>query len=107
MSPNEYAKLLNSVRVAVFNHNRQQGTGNIEILSYLGKKLYIRSDTTTWEHYVERDHCNFYDAKKIAEMTFEEFVAFGDKEKAENEEYFKKIWNIDYVKSLWDMVMKY
>lgn len=107
MSPEEYTKLLNSVQVAVFNHNRQQGTGNIEILSYLGKKLFIRSDTTTWEHYVERDKCKFFDTKEIANLSFIQFTTMSKEDIQVNYDYFRKIWDIDYIKSLWDDVISY
>ena len=107
MSPEDYSRLLNSVDVAVFNHNRQQGTGNIEIIGYLGKKLYIRSDTTTWGHYVLRDKCAFYDSKKIGDMDFQNFIEITEQEKTNNENYFKQIWDLNYVKSLWDQVMDY
>ncbi|SNU06247.1 4-alpha-L-fucosyltransferase glycosyl transferase group 56 [Lachnospiraceae bacterium] len=107
MSTDDYSRLLNSVDVAVFNHNRQQGTGNIEILAYLGKKLYIRSDTTTWKHYVIRDGCKFFDAKLIEKMSFNDFISMKKDDVSINEEYFRKIWDINYVKSLWDKVMEY
>ena len=107
MSTNEYCELLNSVDIAVFNHNRQQGTGNIEILAYLGKKIFLRSDTTTWNHYVERDHCNFFDTKNILYMSFNEFVDINPDLLVVNELYFRKIWDINYIKSLWDKVLYY
>lgn len=107
MSPEKYSDLLNSVEIAVFNHNRQQATGNIEILAYLGKKIYVRSDTTTWAHYVIRDHCNFFDTMEIKNMDFKEFICVSENEIKENIEYFTKIWDIKYVKSLWDKVMNY
>jgi len=47
MGIDEYSLLLNSVDIAIYNNNRQQATGNIEILGYLGKKIFVRSDTTT------------------------------------------------------------
>lgn len=107
MDVKEYCDLLNEIDVAVFYHNRQQGTGNIEILSYLGKKLYIRSDTTTWKHYVIRDHCRFYDAKNLESLSFKQFVSVNDEDITNNYEYFRKIWDIRYIKSLWDDVMRY
>ena len=48
MQYDEYLKLLNSVDIAIFNHERQQAVGNITNLLGLGKKVYIRSDITTW-----------------------------------------------------------
>ena len=107
MNPVDYANLLGSVDIAVFNHNRQQATGNIEILSYLGAKMFIRSDISSWKHYVERDKCAFFDTKKIAEMSFEEFVDNPQQAISTNEKYFLRIWDIDYVVSLWEKVMDF
>lgn len=45
----EYNKLLAIIDVAIFNHNRQQGMGNIVGLVGLGKKVYLRNDITTWQ----------------------------------------------------------
>ncbi|RFU67128.1 hypothetical protein D0469_16055 [Peribacillus saganii] len=45
---NEYINLLSKVDIAIFNHKRQQAVGNITTLLGLGKKVYIRSDITTW-----------------------------------------------------------
>lgn len=47
MSPEDYADFLNTVDVAIMNHKRQEGLGNIIALLYLGKKVYVRSDTVT------------------------------------------------------------
>lgn len=44
-----YMQLLAQIDIAVFNHQRQQGMGNIITLLGLGKKVYIRSDVTTWQ----------------------------------------------------------
>ena len=45
--PDEYARLQAGVVVAIFNHNRQQGLGNILGLLHAGAKVYVRADTTT------------------------------------------------------------
>lgn len=104
MTPKEYSSLLSKIDVAVFNHNRQQGTGNIEILSYMGAKLFIRSDTTTWGHYVVRDKCRFFDTLMIKDSDFDEFVKISEDDRKVNRNYFKNIWDERYVKSLWDKV---
>ncbi|WP_232503793.1 TDP-N-acetylfucosamine:lipid II N-acetylfucosaminyltransferase [Thermotoga profunda] len=49
LPPVEYAKILTSVDVAVFAHRRQQALGNILALLYAGKKVYVRSDISTWK----------------------------------------------------------
>lgn len=107
MPPQDYANFLNSVDIAIFNNNRQEATGNIEILGYLGKKIYIRSDVTTWNHYVIRDNCSFFDTLKIKDMSFEEFTLNNSTNQLNNQNYFSKIWNDNYVKSLWDKIMNF
>lgn len=44
----EYKKLLAKIDIAIFNHKRQQGIGNITTLLGLGKSVYMRSDITSW-----------------------------------------------------------
>ncbi len=49
ISLSEYKKLLKDVDIAIFNHDRQQGMGNIISLISYGKKVYIRSHISTWK----------------------------------------------------------
>jgi len=46
--PNEYRQILADIDVAIFYHDRQQAMGNIFQLLYLGKKVFVRSDTTSY-----------------------------------------------------------
>lgn len=48
MSRQDYFSLLNEMDVVIFNHDRQQALGNIVALLYLGKKIYMRNNTTMW-----------------------------------------------------------
>lgn len=64
LDPHEYSKILASVDIAIFNHKRQQGLGNILALLYSGKKVYIRSDVSTWQ-FLNRIGITVYDTIKI------------------------------------------
>lgn len=44
----EYREFLNKMDIAVFNHQRQQGMGNIITLLGLGKKIFLQRDITSW-----------------------------------------------------------
>tara|TARA_B100002019_G_C21231794_1_gene580469 strand:+ start:566 stop:1609 length:1044 start_codon:yes stop_codon:yes gene_type:complete len=55
MSNSEYQSFLNSIDIAAFNHPRQQGMGNIISLLGYGKKVFIRSDITSWEFFLSKD----------------------------------------------------
>lgn len=43
----QYQEFLATVDVAIFNHNRQQGLGNLISLFGMGKKVYLRHDIST------------------------------------------------------------
>jgi len=107
MDIDEYTRLLNSVDIAIYNNNRQQATGNIEILGFLGKKIFVRSDTTTWEHYVDRDDCRFFDTTGLASMDFLDFIKLSEDAREYNYNYFSRIWDELYLKELWDRVFEY
>ena len=47
----DYLKLLDSISVAFFAHDRQQGMGNLIYLIYRGKKVYLKKTTTSWTYF--------------------------------------------------------
>ncbi|GAD02752.1 TDP-N-acetylfucosamine:lipid II N-acetylfucosaminyltransferase [Agarivorans albus] len=49
MSFEEYLGFLGKIDIAIFAHKRQQAMGNTISLLGLGKKVYLRSDVTSWE----------------------------------------------------------
>ncbi len=49
IKPDEYSGLIANVDVAIMNHNRQQGLGNILPILFLGKKVYLREDTSSYQ----------------------------------------------------------
>ena len=63
----QYTEYLTSVDVAIFNHKRQQGMGNIIGLLSLGKKVYIRSDTTPWK-YMNKIGITSFDTKGTLDL---------------------------------------
>ncbi|NKB38879.1 MAG: hypothetical protein GKR93_17235 [Gammaproteobacteria bacterium] len=46
---NDYLDLLARVDIGLFMHKRQQAMGNITTLLGMAKKVYLRSDITTWK----------------------------------------------------------
>lgn len=60
MEPSQYLMFLSDINIAVMNHNRQQGLGNILPLLYFGKKVYLSTGTTSSE-YLRSIGCSFYD----------------------------------------------
>ena len=70
LSYEKYMKLLSKVDVAIFNHKRQRGLGNITTLLSFGKKVYIREEVTTWQFCLEHD-LTVYSANSNFDNLFE------------------------------------
>lgn len=51
----QYLQFLGSIDIAIFNHKRQQAMGNTITLLGLGKTVFIRSDTTQWQLFKEKN----------------------------------------------------
>lgn len=101
MNPNDYANLLNSIDVAIFNNDRQQAVGNIELLGYLGAKIYLRKKTAMWSYFVDEKQCRFFDVSEINKFCFNQFVEFSQEDIGVNRRYFEKVWDDSYLSSLW------
>lgn len=74
LAKREYYELLNSIDIAIFNNNRQQATGNITALLYLGKKIYLRNDTSMWEEWVRKVGYSIHNINDISEEKYEVFI---------------------------------
>ncbi len=102
MKADEYGKFLGSIDIAIFNNNRQQALGNIFALAYLGKKIFMRNDTTMWKDLVDDEGYKFSSIDEIEYMTFEKFIEINydfivcNKALSKNrfdEKYAAKVWN--------------
>lgn len=60
----QYYELLAKIDVAIFNHRRQQGMGNITTLLGMGKKVYLRKEITTCE-FLRKLGVAFFDINSI------------------------------------------
>ncbi len=103
LPPEEYAQVLNSVDIAIFNHDRQQALGNILALLYLRKKVYIKNDITTWDFFNEKN-IKVYNTYKITNSSFREFLSFEDNFKNRNKEIVQKEFSEEKCIELWKNV---
>ncbi len=51
----QYAEFIAGIDILIMNHQRQQGLGNIFSYLYLGKKVYIRSDNSSFSFFALHD----------------------------------------------------
>jgi hypothetical protein len=64
MEKKKYVDLLSKCDVGVFNNDRQQALGNIYLLFRLGKKVYIRNDTSMW-NYIKKEGFTVFDIETL------------------------------------------
>lgn len=75
VSTKNYIEFLASCDAAVFNCDRQQALGNISFLLRLGKKIYLRENTSMWEYFRSLKAC-IYSVSELENITPEELVKF-------------------------------
>jgi len=86
----EYLKILSKVDIGIFNHKRQQATGNITKLLQLEKKVFIRSNITSWDFFKNMG-VELYDTKKLNQQSFRKIIEFDKKVGKKNSKIIKKI----------------
>lgn len=81
MTPAEYTTFLSGISIGVFNHDRQQGLGNIRKLLRMGSKVYISSDSGVLNDLCADGSC-VHLTESIQHCSFSEFSQI-DEEEAE------------------------
>ena len=80
MPREEYTEFQNNIDIYISNQNRQQGNGNASYLLALGKKVYVKSDTSVYKRY-QKEGITYFDTYTIAQLSFEEFISYDEKVK--------------------------
>lgn len=105
MSPNEYSRLLSSVDIGVFYNNRQQALGNIYALLYLGKKIFIRSDISSWKYLTEFFNFGINDSLNINSMEYGQFIKVDEEVSKDNNKMSEKyFYNTEYLIDVWNKI---
>lgn len=106
LSKKEYYELLSKIDVAIFNNNRQQATGNITALLYLGKKIYLRDDTSMWDEWVNKVGYKIHNIKDISEEEYHDFTKIDEKESAINFKLVNDFFNVENRVKEWKNVFR-
>jgi len=101
MTTQEYAEFMNDMDIAIMNHNRQQGLGNILPLLYLGKKVYIRSDISTFS-FLTNAGCKIFDTCSMNKSNFASLISLDDNSRENNKKSIEKLINPNYYANLWN-----
>ena len=101
LAPQEYAQYLSQNNILILNHSRQQGLGNTLASLYLGCKVFIKSDISTYIH-LTNEGIKIYDTNKIKNMSFEEFVSNPQIIFEKNKKEVSKFYDENYLANLWN-----
>lgn len=103
MPANEYWAYLKNIDILVFNQKRQQGLGNIFMLSYFEKKIYLRNNISSWSYLTDDLKLKINSYEDIKNETFEDFIrndSVGNRNKIVStvfsNEYVKRIWEDNF-----------
>jgi dTDP-N-acetylfucosamine:lipid II N-acetylfucosaminyltransferase len=101
LSPEKYAQLLGDVDILILNQPRQQGYGNIAALLYLGAKLYIRSDVSSWQHFTEKVGVKIFDTLELPNQDFETFITMDEPIRMQNIQTIACRFDEEHVMESW------
>lgn len=105
MSPEEYGKLLSEVDIAIMNHERQQGLGNVLSLLYLGKKVYLREEVTSFS-FLNSLGLKIFKTSLIQQEIFTDLFYFNDLDKQNNYTIIKKEFSEESYIQMWKGVLE-
>ncbi len=98
MSFEEYTDYMSRIDIAIFNHDRQQAMGNIIGMLSLGKTIYLRGDTTHFDHFKGLGF-------SIYSLTeFEGFDVLSDSDQEKNIKLAKEIFSMSQLRADWKKV---
>jgi len=93
----KYLEFLSEIDIAIFAHKRQQAMGNTITLLGLGKKVYMRSDTTPWQLFNDID-VKVFDVDDIRIDVIDEEIKKENQKKIREyfseENYLKQLQNL-------------
>ena len=99
MSFKEYCQYLKNIDILIFNHKRQQGLGNIFMLSYFEKKIYIRNDISSWNYLTKDLGLKLNSYENIKRETFKKFIK--NNCKGNKEKVLKTYFSSKYISQIW------
>lgn len=89
MNEQDYYKFLSTIDIGIFNHNRQQGMGNIITLLGMGKKVYMNPEVTTYKMFIDKnikvDSFKLFDLNMLTPKIVQKNISLIEKHFSEDE----------------------
>lgn len=106
LKPEEYANILASVDAAIMYHNRQQAVHNILSLLYLGKKVFLRSEVTTYSWLKNDLGLEVYDANLLNDYEMAPDLYLLEEAGTKNKEIVKEFFSVSNCRRMWNEVFE-
>lgn len=100
----DYRLFLASIDIGVYANNRQQAMGNINGLIQLGKKVFIKSNTSMWKSYRD-DKYALFDFEWISSLSFSDFAYMDEKTREANINLGKQNDSVQEAKTAWSKIL--
>lgn len=102
IDPEAYSLLLYNTDIAVMNHDRQQGMGNIFPLLFIGRKVYMKSGTTSY-NFLKSLGCVIFVTQDIG--LDDSLLDTGIGALKYNEEIIEELISTDNCRHLWNNLL--
>jgi dTDP-N-acetylfucosamine:lipid II N-acetylfucosaminyltransferase len=100
----QYASFVASIDILIMNHQRQQGLGNIFSYLYLGKKVYIRSDNSSFQFFEEHGIKVYDTLTLLSGKDTEGLTEMDPQVSRKNREQTEKIVSLEAIAPGWSKV---
>lgn len=106
LSPEEYVSYQAGNDILILNQRRQQGCGNMLYALKIGKKVYCRSDVTTYK-YIRSVGGILFDTKKIQGMEWSSFVEMSSENREKAMKFIEINNSEEMMVQLWSVIFAY
>lgn len=102
----QYRAFLKTISIGIFNNNRQQGMGNIEVLMRYGAKIYLAVDNPLREEFINQGRIT-YNANLIEKMKYDDFIKCDRNDLTVNFGFVDPLTKYYKSVSMWQRIYKY
>ena len=104
MNSRQYADFLSTVDIYISGQNWQRGLGNMSALMIMGKKIFMKSNVSTYSQF-QNMGVKVFNTDSIENMSFEEFINYDKTYIQQNRTIMSQRASEKYQIQLWKAVI--
>ena len=106
LPPEDYVNYQAACDILILNQKRQQGYGNTLKALLLGKKVYIRSDVSTY-NFLKQMGAKIYDSINIPHESWDSLIHFPAEEGLQNANVISNTYSLENTKNIWQNIFNH